>query len=519
MSISICLHNQRSKARVRDLMACCSFLYSSTLQRRSQPFEMGIEGDLVWGGDDESEVFAQAQNNDLCLIFRYSLHSKLPWSLPSRIVNCFHCLQVEDRKETFVDRDEMRKALYSSIHRVWDQCAKHPSITSPDVTIEIYEDAEGQDQWRISHESLYKLYVESLLPVSSMFQSDEAKLRSYDTIDYSTLAQISHLGGRGRTTVVRNSSSPDSIYVFKGVDFGSFLESRADFEHRKDVCYHEIRTICSLPQHPNVIPSPNILVTIRPIEDDRRAYVCGALYPFMKYGTLDDQVQNTNATAGRPVLVDKAKWCLQMASAVAHTHFTAHTFHMDIKPANFVVNANKDLILIDWEQSGAWQYSLAPEADGSWDVKYAKTVSSYGAGSDPSTPKLVYDKYCGPARENLAWGRPKWNVFPNWRDFYPRALEAAEVFSLGRSMWMLLEQVPQSRLEDTDNIIVSWSEDAKDIPEDWKTVVTRCLDPDPNKRIGLLELVDFWEAVKRKEGRSLANSSRFLRCLIPWHES
>ena len=52
---------------------------------------MGVKGDLIWGDDDESEVFAQAQTHDLCLIFRYSLHAKLPQSLPSRVANCFHC--------------------------------------------------------------------------------------------------------------------------------------------------------------------------------------------------------------------------------------------------------------------------------------------------------------------------------------------------------------------------------------------------------------------------------------------
>ena len=137
------------------------------------------------------------------------------------------------------------------------------------------------------------------------------------------------------------------------IDFGSFLESRADFEQRKSVYYHEIRTICSLPRHPNIIPSPNVLVTTRKIKDDQRAYVCGALYPFMQHGTLDDQVQRISGTATRLPLIDKARWCFQMASAIAHTHFAAHKFHMDIKPANFVVNANKDLTLIDWEQSGA----------------------------------------------------------------------------------------------------------------------------------------------------------------------
>ena len=65
-------------------------------------------------------------------------------------------------------------------------------------------------------------------------------------------------------------------------------------------------------------------------------------------------------------------------------------------------------------------------------------------------------------------------------------------------MWMLLEQVTQSEVEELDKVVVSWSDMAKDIPEDWKSVVSRCLHPDPNERIGLSELVDFWAAVQRK---------------------
>lgn len=117
---------------------------------------MGVEGDLIRGDEDESEVFAQAQNHDLCLIFRYSLHPKLPQSLPSCIVNCFYCLSVNDIAKPFSDREMMREALYTSIRQLWDQCATHPSITALDVIVEIYEDNKGQNQWRISHESLFE---------------------------------------------------------------------------------------------------------------------------------------------------------------------------------------------------------------------------------------------------------------------------------------------------------------------------------------------------------------------------
>ena len=460
---------------------------------------MDVRGDLIWGDDSESEVFAQAQSHEFSVIFRYAWNPKFPQSLPSRIVTCYHDLPAEDTSETFPNRASMREAIYSSIRGVWDQCIGHPSVTAPDVTIEIYEDVGRQNQWRISHESLYNQYLEPLLPVRNLFRGGKAKLQAYNTVDYSSLVHIRHLGGRGRTAVVRSSPSSETLYVFKGIDFGAFLESRAEFEHQKDVCYHEIRTISSLPLHPHIIPPPTTFVTVRKIDDHQQAFICGALYPFMEHGTLDDQIQNTKATGARLPLTNKAAWCFQMTSAIAHAHFTAHTFHMDIKPANFVLNARKDLILIDWEQSGAALYTLAPEADGSWDVKEATTGYSCHGTADSAEPKLVYEKYDGPDRENLAWGRPKWNVFPSWRDLYPRALDAAEVFSLGRTMWMLLEQVAQSEVEELDEVVVSWSDAAKDIPEDWKCVVSRCLNPDPNERIGLLQLLDFWEAVMCKD--------------------
>ena len=69
-------------------------------------------------------------------------------------------------------------------------------------------------------------------------------------------------GGRGRTTIVRRSSSLDSLYFFKGVDFGAFLESSTDYEHRKNVCCHQIRTVSSLPTHPNILSPATTFVTV-----------------------------------------------------------------------------------------------------------------------------------------------------------------------------------------------------------------------------------------------------------------
>jgi dolichyl-phosphate-mannose--protein O-mannosyl transferase len=74
----------------------------------------------------------------------------------------------------------MRQALYSSIRGAWDQCMRHPSATAPDATVEIYKDKERQNQWRISHESLYNQYVELLSPVSNFFRYGEAELHAHD---------------------------------------------------------------------------------------------------------------------------------------------------------------------------------------------------------------------------------------------------------------------------------------------------------------------------------------------------
>jgi len=153
---------------------------------------------------------------------------------------------------------------------------------------------------------LYKQYVESLLSISSLFQSEEAKLQVYYIVDYSSLVQIDHLEKRDRTAIVRCSSDSDSLHVFKDVDFEMFLKSRADFEHRKDVYYYEIRTIFSLLRHSNIIHLADVFVIVQKIENDRQVFVCDTLYSFMKHDTLDDQVKNIKTIEARLALRNKA---------------------------------------------------------------------------------------------------------------------------------------------------------------------------------------------------------------------
>lgn len=63
------------------------------------------------------------------------------------------------------------------------------------------------------------------------------------------------------------------------------------------------------------------------------------------------------------------------------------------------------------------------------------------------------------------------NAFPIWNVECPLALELAEVFSLGRSMWMLLRQPATDfdEIEHPNDLVTDWDE-SEDIPESWKVM-------------------------------------------------
>lgn len=85
---------------------------------------------------------------------------------------------------------------------------------------------------------------------------------------------------------------------------------------------------------------------------------------------------------------------------------------MDIKPSKTVLDLNADLILINWEQSGAARYTLAPDADGTSDVEEAGIESPSREDTASAVPELAYRNYRGTHRGNLAWNRSHRNFFP-----------------------------------------------------------------------------------------------------------
>ena len=205
---------------------------------------MEITTGLIWGDDDETTTFARSFNGDLCLIFRFSLNTQLPYSLSSRIPTCFHNLPVQDKHQSFADRESMRVAVRSLIHQVWPHCTMDPSIRLQDVVVDINEDSKQQVQWRVCHETGFTQCIESLLPQSGLFMGNPKMLpgaaNNYDYIHYSTLILIQILGGRADSQLVRSSETPGKLYVFKDLDFSYFLGNKVDFPQERDAFYRSL---------------------------------------------------------------------------------------------------------------------------------------------------------------------------------------------------------------------------------------------------------------------------------------
>ncbi|KAB8271468.1 hypothetical protein BDV30DRAFT_213524 [Aspergillus minisclerotigenes] len=183
---------------------------------------------------------------------------------------------------------------------------------------------------------------------------------------------------------------------------------------------------------------------------------------------------------------------------MAHVHFVARNWHQDIKPPNVLLDSDQNVRIIDWEQCGANPFIMAPEIDGTWDaVELDQEVNG--------RRQIAYHRYEGPKRVNQAV-EPRWNSHPDWNQNCPRASELAEVFSLGRTMWIILEQIGLERtvgVTDYSTVVIQWSRWSDDIPAPWKHMVELSMAHNPNDRPLMNELLGFWE--KELQGHRLSS--------------
>lgn len=449
---------------------------------------LGVTGEWLWGDDAETVVFAQSFGMSKTLIFRFSLDPQNTTLLASRIVDCYHDLDVFDTQASFNGRPAMRHALWTVIASIWPDCVKLAAADAPDTIIEIRDDV----LWKSVRELLFTEYLSILHP-------------GKETVAFQNLTREQQLGGRGSTTLVYRSAEPEQKWVFKGIDFRTYLHGYESgyVDEEVKTSQRSFELLETMPSHPNILAAPELLVAISNTSADTRV-VCGSLYPFYSNGSLADQIEKSNLAAARIPLPAKAKWCHQMTEALFHTHHVANKYHMDIKPGNFILNDNHDLVLIDWEQTDAPVTSVVPELHGIWDAEEIRQ----GPSDDPASITVKYTKYKGPERRNMPENTPGdngwnvWNSLLEWQRSCPRASELAEVFSLGCTMWILIRQYNSDDFDDvesTEGIKEDWDA-CDDIPTTWKEMVHRCLEREPRGRPPLQECQAFWanESVRER---------------------
>ncbi|CAK7225580.1 hypothetical protein SCUCBS95973_005914 [Sporothrix curviconia] len=474
--------------------------------------------DCIWGDDDETIVYAQVIGDGKTRIFRFYLDpTKPPQSLATRIVSYYHERDDLAAAPGFADRGALHDAIWSTIASVWPECVVEPPSELGTV-IDLSSNERGEATWRAYHEPLFEQYLSYLHGIQASELMPVHVEQPTPIVDISQLTFLSNLGGRGcskKVSIQPSSTETGSrvgagaVFVFKGVNFQTYLQVHDDDDKFARVLVEtwrrSSRLVAAMQPNPHIQAAPEMLVCLSPASsqgkdnDTPGTVLVGHLSMFLSRGDLAAAIERANSGEASISPQQKAAWCLDMAKAIDYTHNAMHTHHMDIKPGNFLIDDSGSLRLIDWEQSGAPATTLAPEADGTWDVcEEEQRSGDKDATAQAARPRLIYTKYTGPARRNMPDGGGRapfniWNVFPVWQATCPRATELAEVFALGRTMWMLLaETVGEFDDVEHPDDMITWPAGGA-IAVSCIGMVTRCMEKDPNSRPSAVEVVKFWE--------------------------
>ncbi|KAF2501956.1 hypothetical protein BU16DRAFT_520920 [Lophium mytilinum] len=364
-----------------------------------------------------------------------------------------------------------------------------------------------------SKENFHSFYpfVRSLKTISELVGSKHLHLSGQPVpVTLTPLSEIRFLTAfssyRGGAMKVLTKGAPDTLMVYKGLSFADYLAfDPPTYRNHLAGIYRELEMLSTvLSPHPNIMPPPLAFATF---QQDRygEPLICGALYPYYPKLSVAAAIGEAIEYEVQIPLHYKARWCFQLASALYHAHSVDGAWHQDLKTANTLLDNDANLIVIDWEQCGANSFTLAPEANGEFDLAVADMAASEVIGDDAP---VLYKRYTGPSRRNNWIGSPGWVVFAEWKKQCPKAVELAEVWSLGTVMWQLLEQVALDHLQEIVDVYgdgikngVVWTTMTEEMPESWREVVGACRRKEPNERIRMKELVEFWRReAERLEG-------------------
>ncbi|KAF8242079.1 hypothetical protein K440DRAFT_640191 [Wilcoxina mikolae CBS 423.85] len=177
--------------------------------------------------------------------------------------------------------------------------------------------------------------------------------------------------------------------------------------------FEEVKILQALPRHPSIIPPPSALITIDKC-------MCGYLLEYYPLGNIRDYCLRKRTNGQLPPLGLLRKWAVQLASVLHHLLYIANFIYNDIKPDNFVIDSEENLILIDFSIDGSTAWTCPPEVFHGYALASGETADSF--------------RYVPPAEKNTSQ-RPKFDGVP--RGWPKEAKDKALVFGVGRSLWMM----------------------------------------------------------------------------------
>lgn len=275
----------------------------------------------------------------------------------------------------------------------------------------------------------------------------------------------------GTCTMIESPTHSTVLVEFKGE---TFIAKLPEDGKSADKMMQEVKTLRSL-QHDSIISLPRFLV-----RDSNR--IVAFLLKYYPNGNLRDYMSKLRYKG--PLHPDLfRKWFFQYTRALRYLH-EQEVDYQNIKPKNCVVNDNKNLILINFTSKACYiKYGRASEvfrrntvrkAEDGIGINYRPHPFQYHIDQGSSLPGLYAP---------LHW--PK------------NAREKAAVFSLARVFWIVSECVPSNKFPERDGSGFLYStiftDASANLPQQWKDLILRCVELNPNERPSLGEIVTFLE--------------------------
>ncbi|KAI1312429.1 hypothetical protein F5Y03DRAFT_236634 [Xylaria venustula] len=249
------------------------------------------------------------------------------------------------------------------------------------------------------------------------------KLQSLRVIDFFDVHVVSVL--HDSVCLVRIQGE---LYIFKA------LVSEVKY------LYHELKTLCTVEPHANIISRPIHLIRKACCFGGKHAIV-GFTTFYHQHGSLRDLLPQLRIH-DRLRREDQFKWSIQVIRALEHLRTRSSTYYPDLRLDNLVMSKSFDVVMVDFEQRGVWCEFAAPEVNA---IEYMRLVAA-----DDRVPSEVRLKYEGIMRnlvpdydrlQDDRYTNPHDGYNASWIALDPEEQEVAEVYMLGRLLWCIFEGV------------------------------------------------------------------------------